>query len=209
MEISDSWTRGRWRATICAMKMEHAEDAGPRDEAALVVAAQNDPAAFAPLYERYVDPIYRYAYRRVGNHAEAEDVTSQTFQQAIAAMPTFEWRGAPFGAWLFAIAANVIARRARTGDREIAVDDIAAYTPEQADEDPAMIDAPDTAGKDVVAAVRRLPLDQQRAIVLRFSHRRKSREVGQAMGRSEGAAKQLIHRALASLRAALEGINDD
>ena len=189
--------------------MEHAEDAGPRDEAALVGAAQNDPAAFAPLYERYVDAIYRYAYRRVGNHAEAEAVTSQTFQQAIAAMPAFEGRDSSFGVWLFTIAANVIARRTTTSDREIAVEDLAADTPEQAGEVPAKVVAQDTAASTLLSAVRRLPLDQQRAIVLRFSHGLKSREVGQTMGKSEGAARQLIHRALTSLHAALEGTTDD
>ena len=179
------------------MNMEHAEDAGPRDEAVLVVAAQNDPAAFAPLYERYVNAIYRYAYRRVGNHAEAEEVTWQTFKQAIAALPGFEWSGPPFGVWLFTIAANVIAQRARTSGLEIAVDEMATNV------------AQDAAGNRLEAAVRQLPLDQQRAIVLRFSRGLKSREIGQAIGQSEGAAKRLIHQALTSLLAALESIPDD
>jgi RNA polymerase sigma-70 factor (ECF subfamily) len=187
------------------MKMEHAEEAGPLDEAALVLAAQGDPAAFAPLYERYVQAIYRYAYQRVGSHADAEDVTSQTFQQALAALPSYEWRGAPFGAWLFRIAANVIARRGRTAGREIAVDDVAVYAPEQDGNDPASL----AAEHDIEAALRRLPLDQQRAIVLKFSHGLANREIGEALGRSEGAAKQLIHRALSALRAAIESENDE
>jgi RNA polymerase sigma-70 factor, ECF subfamily len=187
------------------MKMEHAEDAGPLDEGALVMAAQEDPAAFEPLYERYVNAIYRYAYHRVGNHADAEDVTSQTFQQAIAALPAYEWRGAPFGAWLFKIAANVIARRGRAAGREIAVEDVAAYAPEQADDDPAAL----VAANDIVAALQQLPLDQQRAIVLKFSHGLTSREIGEALDRSEGAAKQLIHRALIALRAALESDSNE
>ncbi|HEX3721234.1 MAG TPA: sigma-70 family RNA polymerase sigma factor [Nitrolancea sp.] len=187
------------------MKMEHAEDAGPLDEAALVMAAQGDLAAFEPLYERYVNALYRYAYHRVGNHADAEDVTSQTFQQAIAALPAYEWRGAPFGAWLFKIAANVIARRARSAGREIAVDAVAVYAPEHAGEDPAAV----AATSDIVTALGQLPLDQQRAIVLKFSHGLTSREIGEALNRSEGAAKQLIHRALIAMRAALESDSDE
>jgi len=191
------------------MKAEHAEDAGPLDESALVVAAQNDPAAFEPLYERYVNAIYAYVYRRIGNHAETEDVTSQTFQQALAALPSYEWRGAPFGAWLFKIAANLIARRARSSGREVAVEDPTALAPEEIGDDPALVATQNDAGSDLMTALRRLPLDQQRAIVLKFSRGLKSREIGEQMNRSEDAAKQLIHRALITLRAALESTMND
>ena len=187
------------------MKMEHAEDAGSLDEAKLIEAAQNDPGAFGPLYERYVDRIYRYAYRRVGNHADAEDVTSQTFQQALAALPGYEWRGVPFGAWLYRIAANVISRRGRTSSREVTVEDVTSLSQERAgvDEDPAEIVA-ERQEDELTEALRQLPVDQQRVIVLRFSHGMKSREIGEVMGRSEGAVKQLLHRAMIALRATLE-----
>ncbi len=190
--------------------MEHAENAGSLDEAAQVAAAQADPSAFGPLYERYVDQIYRYAFRRVGSHAEAEDVTSQTFQQALAALPNFEWRGVPFGAWLYRIAGNVIARRGRNAKHEIAVDDVTVYAQDAEDpsEDPAWIVA-QRQDDELMRALRTLPLDQQRAIVLRFSHGLKSREIGETMGRSEGAVKQLLHRAMRSLRDALESTHHD
>jgi RNA polymerase sigma-70 factor (ECF subfamily) len=187
------------------MKMEHAEDAGPLDEATLIAAAQNDPAAFGPLYEYYVDRIYRYAYRRVGSHAEAEDVTSQTFQQALAALPSYEWRGVPFGAWLYRIAGNLIVRRGRSANREVVVEDVTTWVREatDADDDPASI-VEQRVDDDLMLAVRALPLDQQRVIVLRFSHELKTREIGEVMGRSEGSVKQLLHRAVRSLRSSLE-----
>lgn len=187
------------------MNMEHGEDAGPHDEAVLIAAAQKDPAAFGPLYERYVDRIYRFAYRRVGSHAEAEDVTSQTFQQALAGLPGYVWRGVPFGAWLYRIAGNVIIRRGQSANRELLVEDVSSWGPEVAEEedDPARI-VERWQDDDLMTAVRKLPLDQQRVIVLRFSHGLKAREIGEAMGRSEGAVKQLLHRALNSLRATLE-----
>ncbi|MGA7670552.1 MAG: sigma-70 family RNA polymerase sigma factor [Nitrolancea sp.] len=187
------------------MKMEHAEDAGSHAEAELIEAAQNDPTAFGPLYERYVDRIYRYAYRRVGNHADAEDVTSQTFQQALAALPDYEWRGVPFGAWLYRIAGNVITRRGRSSNREITVEDVTSLSQERAedDEDPAEIVA-ERQENELTDALRQLPLDQQRVIVLRFSRDMKNREIGEVMGRSEGAVKQLLHRAMIALRATLE-----
>ena len=190
------------------MTTEFAGDARLEAEAALVAAAQLDPAAFAPLYEAYVDRVYRYAYRRVGNHADAEDVTAQTFQQALAALSAYEWRGLPFGAWLFRIAANVILQRTRGGKREFTVDDLTPYEDEAGVEtegdDPAAILERDAEDQELVAAVRRLPLDQQRALVLKFSRDMTAREIGASMGRSEGAVKQLVHRALRSLRSDLE-----
>ncbi len=185
--------------------MEHAEDAGALDEAAMIAAAQKDPADFGPLYERYVDRIYRFAYRRVGSHAEAEDVTAQTFQQALAALPSYEWRGVPFGAWLYRIAGNLIARRGRSANREIVVDDVSTWIADEGDvdSDPAAIVAA-RGDDDLLTAVRSLPSDQQRVIVLRFSHGLKTREIGEVMGRSEGAVKQLLHRAMLALRAKLE-----
>lgn len=190
-------------------RAESVDPAGHADEEALVAAAKRDPAAFGPLYERYVHRIYRYAYRRVGSHADAEDVTAQTFQQALAALPSYEWRGVPFGAWLYRIAGNVIARRGRVGGREITVEDMSRYVPYEGDveEDPAEIVDRGASADDLLAAVQRLPIDQQRVLVLKFARGLKNREIGEVMGRSEGAIKQLVHRALLSLRASLEGGN--
>lgn len=184
------------------MRGEHADAV---DEAALVAAAQRDPRAFGPLYELYVDRIYRYAYRRVGTHHEAEDITSQAFQQALQALPSYEWRGLPFGAWLFRIAGNIINRRGRTGGREVAVEDVTVFSSwEETDDDPADHLARSEQARELVGLIRRLPPDQQRVLVLKFSHGMKNREIGDLMGRSEGAIKQLVHRALVSLRATVE-----
>ena len=174
------------------------------DEGALVAAAKRDPREFGPLYELYVDRIYRYAYRRVGTHHEAEDITAQTFQQALQALPAYEWRGLPFGAWLFRIAGNIINRRGRTAGREVAVEDVTVFSGfEQADDDPAdYVWRSEEAGA-LAELIRTLPPDQQRVIVLKFSHGLKNREIGDLMGRSEGAIKQLVHRALVSLRATM------
>lgn len=174
---------------------------GSVDEGELVAAAKEDPAEFGALYELYVDRVYRYAYRRVGTHHDAEDVTAQTFQQALAALPKYEWRGLPFGAWLFRIAANVINRRGRTGNREIAVEDVAVFSFQEAlDDDPMDRVTRDELAEELNALIETLPADQQRVLVLKFSHGLKNREIGDLMGRSEGAVKQLVHRALVNLR---------
>lgn len=174
------------------------------DEGALVAAAKRDPREFGPLYELYVDRIYRYAYRRVGTHHEAEDITAQTFQQALQALPAYEWRGLPFGAWLFRIAGNIINRRGRTAGREVAVEDVTVFSGfEESDDDPADYVWRSEEASELAELIRTLPPDQQRVIVLKFSHGLKNREIGDLMGRSEGAIKQLVHRALVSLRATM------
>lgn len=179
------------------------------DEAELVAAAQRDPAQFGPLYERYVDQIYRFAYRRTGNHADAEDVTAQAFQQALAALPSYEWRGLPFGAWLFRIASNVINRRGRTSSREVSVEDVSIFArvDESAGDDPANRIGALSDADELVAAIRVLPEDQQRALILKFARGLKNREIANELGRSEGAVKQLIHRAMINLRGTLEDSN--
>jgi RNA polymerase sigma-70 factor (ECF subfamily) len=174
---------------------------GTVDEGELVAAAKQDPTEFGVLYELYVDRVYRYAYRRVGTHHDAEDVTAQTFQQALAALPKYEWRGLPFGAWLFRIAANVINRRGRTGNREIAVEDVSVFSFQEAlDDDPMDRVTRDELAEELNELIATLPADQQRVLVLKFSHGLKNREIGDLMGRSEGAVKQLVHRALVNLR---------
>jgi RNA polymerase sigma-70 factor, ECF subfamily len=190
------------------MKDEHADSQYIAEEAELVAAAQRDPVEFGPLYERYVDQIYRFAYRRTGNHADAEDVTAQTFQQALAALPSYEWRGLPFGAWLYRIASNIIYRRGRTRSREVAVEDVGVFVRSEdfADDPSDLIDAQSDA-EELLSAIRMLPADQQRALILKFARGLRNREIGEELGRSEGAVKQLVHRAMVNLRATLESSN--
>lgn len=191
------------------MSNEHAGDQELADEARLVEAAKRDPAEFGPLYERYVDQIYRFAYRRTGNHADAEDVTAQTFQQALGALPSYEWRGLPFGAWLFRIASNVINRRGRASSREVTVEDDTVFgrLEDTGSEDPADLIGARSDADELLVAIRTLPEDQQRALIMKFARGMKNREIGDELGRSEGAVKQLIHRAVVNLRATLESSN--
>ena len=81
------------------------------EEHLLIEAAQKDPSRFGELYEANVERVYAYIARRVQNRASAEDLTSEVFQTALANLGKFEWRGAPFAAWLYRIAAHAIADR--------------------------------------------------------------------------------------------------
>jgi RNA polymerase sigma-70 factor (ECF subfamily) len=79
------------------------------DERLLIEAAQQDPSRFAELYEIHFDRVYAFIARRVRDRSEAQDLTAHVFYQAMTNLGRFEWRGAPFAAWLFRIASNSIA----------------------------------------------------------------------------------------------------
>ena len=87
------------------------------DENTLVEQAKAEPNAFGELYERYVDRIYSYIYYRVGNDEDAEDLTARTFFQALDKISAYEDRGAPFSAWLYRIAHNLVANLHRQRSR--------------------------------------------------------------------------------------------
>lgn len=105
------------RATASTGFTEQAE------ERLLVEAAQKDPARFAELYELHFERVYAFIARRVCERDAAEDLTSEVFHKALANIGSFEWRGAPFAAWLFRIAANALADWLKRAGREVAVDD--------------------------------------------------------------------------------------
>jgi RNA polymerase sigma-70 factor (ECF subfamily) len=164
------------------------------DERLLIEAAQADPGRFAELYERHFDRVYAYVARRTRDRAVAEDVTSEVFHQALRNLPRFEWRGAPFAAWLFTIASNALADRAKRASREVLV----AEPKDRADE---LGQAEDEGQARLFQIVRNLPEDQKKVVVLRFSEQKSIKEIAHELGRSEGAVKQLQFRALESLRA--------
>jgi len=163
----------------------------------MIEAAQRDPARFGDLYDHYFDRVYAYVARRVGDRAETEDVVSDVFHHALASLGRFEWRGAPFAAWLFRIAANKIADRAERLGRERTIEPWPEA--EEADQE----EAHDRAR--IFALMRELPADQRRVLELRFAEEKSTREVAEALGRSEGAIKQLQFRGLESLRARVGG----
>ena len=165
------------------------------DDRNLVKAAQADPGRFLALYDRHFHRVYAYVLRRAGNRAEAEDVTSEVFHRALANLQKYEWRGVPFTAWLFRIAANELADRRKQARRE-SVDppaDVGAADPQL--ERRAM----------VFQLVEQLPDNQRRVIELRFGEGRSIVDVATAMGKSDGAIKQLQRRALENLRVRMEG----
>jgi RNA polymerase sigma-70 factor (ECF subfamily) len=150
------------------------------DDRLLIEAAQADPARFVEIYERHVDRVYAFVGRRTENRAVAEDITSHVFEQALATIARFEWRGLPVSAWLFRIASNAVADHWRERSRNA---------------DEPVPDVPDP---------RELE-DIDRRIGMRFVEEKSIREVAGALNRSEGAVKQLQLRALENLRKSMGG----
>lgn len=168
-----------------------------------VRAAQGDRAAFDVLYRRYLDRVYGYAFYQLRDHHDAEDATERTFLAALRALPEFRDEGATFRAWLFRIAHNTIvnARRSRFRRRtEPLPDGLDRISPNA---DPAGLVVEADEARRVLRAVAELPDDRRQVVLLRFVDGLSSREIGQVMDRSEGAARVLLHRALRDLAARL------
>jgi len=168
---------------------------GGDDERLLIEAAQADPRRFADLYERHFDRVYAFVARRAGGRDAAEDLTAEVFHHALAHLPRFQWRGVPFAAWLLQIARNAVADRWERVARE------------RAEPEPPPVEDGRLADVDrramLSALVADLPEDQRRVVLERFVEGRGVREIARALGRTEGAVKQLQFRALQSLRARL------
>lgn len=170
------------------------------DERLLIQAAQRDPDRFGELYELNFARVYAYIVRRVQDRAETEDLTSEVFHHALANLPQFEWRGIPFAAWLFRIAANLISDRRQRSGLEVA--------------DNETIGAAQVSSAEIEEVERRatlfrlvdtLPAEQKRVVILRFVDQKSIKEVARDIRKTEGAVKQLQFRALSSLRERMEG----
>jgi len=160
------------------------------DERLLIEAAQSEPARFAELYEQNFARVYAFFARRVATREEAQDLTSEVFHQALGSIRSFKWQGAPFVAWLYGIAANVLSSHWQKLGRSPAGDEM------------ELSDSGDEIERSVMLAelVELLPPDQRRVLLLRFVKQKSIREIANDLGRSEGAVKQLQFRALENLR---------
>jgi RNA polymerase sigma-70 factor (ECF subfamily) len=160
---------------------------------------------FTELYRAHLRDVYSYAYYRIGNHHDAEDITEQTFVQAYRHFERAqrESNGRPLRPWLIRIAHNLAANYYRDRSRR----------PQTHLDDAAIISAPlDTERvveereevKEVLEGVSRLPDDRREALIMRFALDMDNREIARALGRSEGATKVLIHRAIRQLEQGLK-----
>lgn len=181
--------------------MVNVNPAVPRanDDTELVLRAiQKDQEAFGELYDRHVVRVYRHIYYMVGNAAEAEDLTAQTFLRAWEAIGRYQVRGAPFVSWLLRIAHNLgvshlRSKRESSQIHEGIVDQKAQRDPESAYEQ--------TADEELVReAILMLREEQRQVIILRFIEDLDYKEVAEIIGKSVAAIRVIQHRALNALR---------
>ncbi|MBC7235882.1 MAG: sigma-70 family RNA polymerase sigma factor [Chloroflexi bacterium] len=174
------------------------------DEQACIQAAKKDPSAFGEIYEHYVERIYSYVYHRVGNVHDAEDLTSRVFYRALAHLDSYDDRGVPFSAWLYRIAHNLVANfhRDRTRRPVLALDELANKS--LAKERPEALAEQEDDERLLQEVIRELDQVRQELLVLKFTEGLSNAEIGEIMGRSEGAIKSLYHRTLLQMRKEME-----
>jgi RNA polymerase sigma-70 factor, ECF subfamily len=162
---------------------------------------------FTELYRAHLRDVYSYAYYRVGNHHDAEDLTEQTFLQAYRHFERAqrESNGRPLRPWLIRIAHNLAANYYRDRSRRpvTQLEDAAVLTSLHGTEE--MVEEREEL-KEVLEGVSRLPDDRREALIMRFALGMDNREIARAMDRTEGATKVLIHRAIKQLE---QGLSDD
>src|ERR671911_3197456 len=181
-----------------------ATDAERAGEAAAVDKQRLD-ADFTSLYKTHLRDVYSYSYYRVGNHHDAEDLTEQTFLQAYRHFERAqrESNGRPLRPWLIRIAHNLAANYYRDRSRrpQTNLDDAAVLTSPLGTD--RLVEEREEV-KEVLAGVSKLPEDRREALIMRFALDMDNREIARALGRSEGATKVLIHRAIKQLEQGLE-----
>ena len=155
---------------------------------------------FSALYRAHLRDVYSYSYYRVGNHHDAEDLTTQTFLQAYRHFERAqrESRGRPLRPWLIRIAHNLAANHFRNQSRrpQTPIDDTTVLTALHTTED--LVEGRDELAR-ILDGVRELPDDRREALIMRFALGMDNREIARALGRTDGATKVLIHRAIRQL----------
>jgi RNA polymerase sigma-70 factor (ECF subfamily) len=156
--------------------------------------------AFSELYRSHLRDVYSYAYYRVGNHHDAEDLTEQTFLQAYRHFDraVAESNGRPLRPWLIRIAHNLAANlyRDRSRKPQTSIDDSDTLRTTHTTED--LVEGRDELAR-ILDGVKDLPDDRREALIMRFALGMDNREIARAMGRTDGATKVLLHRAIKQL----------
>ena len=165
-------------------------------------AVKGDRNAFAQLYEKHFDRIYRYVYLRLGNRTETEDLTQEVFIRALEAIGSYKWRSSPFAAWLYRIAHNLAVDhyRRQPAAPQLQLDEELIQDGSSVDAEVAMRLSRQRLGP----AMQQLTPDQQQVLSLRFGQQLTAREVSEIMDKSVGAVEALQHRALRTLHRILE-----
>lgn len=177
-----------------------------RDDAAAVDglvrrASGGDPAAFAALYDLFAPRLRRYLRHQVRGDDRVEDLVQQVFVKMIEALPRYQSRGIPFGAWVFRVARNLVIDERRTAHPTAALELAETHPADGEDPVVAAIRADDR--RHLLTAIDNLPRDQRDVLVWRFLAELSPAETALLMGRTSEAVRALQHRAIVTLRSRL------
>lgn len=173
-------------------------------EKMLVEKASGNMEAFAVLYEHYVDGIYGYVLRRVGNARDAEDITARTFEKALGGIGGFEWRGASFCSWLVRIASNAVVDHYRREGRAKEVDLEEVLPLLEGEDDPTAGLEREEERRAVLGALRRLPEKHRLVLEMKFVDELDNGIIAETLGCSKNNLAVKLHRALKALRLEME-----
>jgi len=174
-----------------------------REERALLKASiDGDSEAFEALYLQYMEKIYRYIFFRVGDEAQAEDMTEEVFVKAWEALPKYKLGEHPFSSWLYRIAHNLLVDHyRRKNPSTISTDDLARFSdPTQL---PERIVGRKQEHEALAKSIMQLDKLEQQVVLLRFVEGLSHREIGSMIGKSASASRVIQHRALKTLHALL------
>jgi RNA polymerase sigma-70 factor (ECF subfamily) len=172
----------------------------PGESWALVHAAQQgDTSAFAKLYDKYVDMVFRYVLFRVGDRELAEDVTSETFLRALRRIGTVSYQGRDVGAWFVTIARNLVLDHVKSSRFRLEVATAEVDDSQRVEFGPEQQVLARVTTEALLSCIEQLGDDQRECIALRFLHGLSVAETAEIMQRNEGAVKALQHRAVRRL----------
>jgi RNA polymerase sigma-70 factor (ECF subfamily) len=173
-------------------------------EKELVLRAASSMEAFSELYAYYVDGIYGYVYRRVGNEKDAEDITARTFEKALGGIGGFKWKGASFCSWLVRIASNTVVDHYRREGRMKRIDLEEVLPRLEADDDPTGGVEKQEERLMLADALGHLPERYRMVVELKFVDDLENEVIADMLGCSRGNLAVRLHRALKALRREIE-----
>ncbi|HXH79680.1 sigma-70 family RNA polymerase sigma factor [Nocardioides sp.] len=192
-----------------AVSSEEDEAERTRLIALVELARGGDKEAFGLLYDHYQPSVYRFLYYRTRSATLAEDLTSDTFFRALRSMNNFRWQGRDFGAWLMTIARNLTTDHFKAGRTrlEMATEDMGLH--DDATEGPESEVLAGLTNEVLLTALSELPNEQRECLIMRFLQGMSIAETALALGRSDGAVKQLQLRGVRNLAKLMpEGMRD-
>jgi RNA polymerase sigma-70 factor (ECF subfamily) len=183
--------------------MSEYDKAEVQDSLLIRQAKRGDRSAFGALYERYVDPIFRYIRSRVDDDHTAEDLTEAVFLRSFEAIGTYRDRGLRYSAYLYQVARNLLIDHYRREEDTLSLERAESLLADESSTDDEIIRREQAA--TIRRAIDRLPEEYQEIIRLRVILEIPTAEAAEWLKRSEGATRVLLHRALKALKREVDG----